>query len=103
MAAVDTPSRLKLNWNPSGRWPSVATAVHGSYHVTGNGRYDVYYQSRRDPRGHTVRIGSRLSAGDAYQVCVNHNKKTLGINAAHRRRNERPCADCGLVHAGDCY
>jgi hypothetical protein len=107
MAAVDTPYDQKLSWNPSGKAPTVATAVHGTYHVTGTGpTHDVFYRSNRDQPDQSRKLASGISGDDAYQLCVDHNKETLQIigpvNPRELGRNERTSPECGCVHAGEC-
>lgn len=105
MAAVNTPYELRLSWSPVGSMPAVATGVHGSYHVIGSGPYDVFYRTRRDQQDLSEKIGARLNASDAYQLCVAHNKATLRVLSpveARTQRHEQPCTECGLMHAGQC-
>jgi hypothetical protein len=113
MAEVHTPYELRLSWNPVGSMPAVATAVHGTYQVNGSGpTYDVFYTTLVDGVRSTKKLASSLSGGVAYDLCTEHNKKTLAIIGydqalgrakRNQSRNERPCADCGTIHAGECW
>lgn len=115
MAQVDTPYELRLSWNPVGSFPAEATGVHGRYRVTGTGpTHDVFYTTQLDGVGSTKRLARDLSASAAYDLCTEDNKKTLDIIGHDRAwelvrtkrdqsRNERPCADCGTIHAGECW
>lgn len=102
MAAVDTPYEDRLRWNAESSVPRVATAVHGTYTITGTGPYDVFYRSSRTQE--TEKLGTAIT--DAYHFCVDHNKTTLRITspaeASTLGRNEKTCQVCGSIHAGEC-